>query len=225
METTRYRIEISTSHFDLSIQMFYHNSFCSEFQNSLQPSNIDIPFKESNTLKCKNHKNNTSLYDLKNKDYCEPNPCHNNGVCNLLKLNKTVYIIGSIQTPNRIYCTCKKRYYGNLCQYKNACVNCKINSCTTHNHCSKCKTGWSGEDCKTITCTNVNICQNDGVCSEHDNKRQCYCSELYFGEYCEFYCPYYCKNQECSFIKVFGCVYVIGSNKVPQSFLLRYIII
>jgi hypothetical protein len=90
------------------------------------------------------------------KDGCDPNPCKNKGVCQLLSINK-----------NLSTCECQPGYHGKICDMKTGCSSnpCKKGICRDDSrdpslyHC-KCDPTYVGEKCDTENkCLTNNPCK------------------------------------------------------------------
>ncbi|XP_030629118.1 hyaluronan-binding protein 2 [Chanos chanos] len=121
------------------------------------------------------------LFDLIDEtNECEPNPCLNNGVCEI--------------EDGHYRCLCPKPYTGRKCQnVKNVCktVKCGHGDCVrTQTHpfyeC-KCKAPYQPPNCKQASACNPSPCLNGATCLKGRTRAsfQCVCPENYSGKFCQ----------------------------------------
>ncbi|KAG8008694.1 Hyaluronan-binding protein 2, partial [Nibea albiflora] len=117
---------------------------------------------------------------------CEPNPCHNGGLC-VLK-NDTDFA-----------CACPEPYIGIRCQkVANLCgnVKCGFGDCVVnlnkhpYYEC-KCKHLYQGPDCKQVSSSpcEPNPCKNGGSCKSKGRRLRCFCQGGHTGKFCEIDSP------------------------------------
>ncbi|KAI1894346.1 hypothetical protein AGOR_G00114870 [Albula goreensis] len=116
------------------------------------------------------------LLDL--KDECNPNPCLNNGVCEIKK--------------GKIKCDCPRPFKGKRCQ--KAHKVCKRRTCG-HGQCivtstppfyeCKCREPYQPPDCRKASTCVPNPCKNGGSCVQDGKDFDCICTEDYDGRFCQ----------------------------------------
>lgn len=150
---------------------------------------------------------------------CEPNPCRSDGVCNLLGeddveqdeeeeeavSNEEGTVEGNsesevsqsyeeLDVPDRpqdqFQCTCKPKFYGEICEYE----RCKVNPCYNGGECKvyqreewcKCPDFAFGKLCEKNPCVDQ-PCQNYGVCTvdKKYRKHRCKCKAGFAGKNCQ----------------------------------------
>ncbi|KAJ8248414.1 hypothetical protein GJAV_G00241780 [Gymnothorax javanicus] len=121
------------------------------------------------------------LFDLQDtlEDQCDPNPCRNDGVC-------------EVKENGKFKCDCPKPFKGRRCQ--RARRICKRNKCG-HGQClltsrppyyeCKCKDPWQPPNCKRIAVCETNPCKNGGSCIPGRRKFECACPDDFSGKLCE----------------------------------------
>ncbi|KAF0991728.1 hypothetical protein HZS_104 [Henneguya salminicola] len=130
---------------------------------------------KKNKLTCENkEKNAYENFHIPYSSLCNKSviSCLNEGVEKLIhSFNKKFY---------ECACECKSENFGNLCQYKNRCVNCQKNACIANNTCIKCRNGWGGP------------------LQLNNEKFECDCKDNFYGRFCEINCSNVCASNNCS---------------------------
>ncbi|KAJ8418222.1 hypothetical protein AAFF_G00139310 [Aldrovandia affinis] len=111
-------------------------------------------------------------------DKCDPNPCFNNGVCEVKK--------------NKFKCDCPRPFKGKRCQkVSNVCkkkkcgrAHCVITSTPPYFEC-KCKGPFQPPDCKTESVCEPSPCMNGGSCIKDGKHFECACPDGFSGKFCE----------------------------------------
>ncbi|XP_046554133.1 multiple epidermal growth factor-like domains protein 10 isoform X1 [Haliotis rubra] len=85
---------------------------------------------------------------------------------------------------------CVPGFYGKHCHKRCSHENCKNNTCDYHGHCTECKDGWFGEDCRRL-CPALceSFLRDTGHCSR--------CSDGYHGPDCDDKCSDTCLHHTC----------------------------
>ncbi|XP_035028340.2 hyaluronan-binding protein 2 [Hippoglossus stenolepis] len=110
---------------------------------------------------------------------CDPNPCHNNGVC-------------EPKARNKYKCDCPKPYKGKKCERaKRICKRgrcgrgeCVLTSSPPYYEC-KCKEPFQPPNCRTYKLCDPSPCENGGKCIIDGNDFDCACSPGYRGNFCQ----------------------------------------
>ncbi|MBN3297218.1 HABP2 protein, partial [Amia calva] len=111
---------------------------------------------------------------------CNPNPCENNGVCEMKR--------------GRYKCKCKEPFKGRYCQkVHNFCrgSRCRHGECvlttTPPYHECKCKEPFKPPKCRTSSPCHPSPCKNGGVCHKGRNMStfSCTCPKPFKGTFCE----------------------------------------
>ncbi|KAK2876300.1 hypothetical protein Q8A67_020396 [Cirrhinus molitorella] len=114
-------------------------------------------------------------------EVCDPNPCQNNGVCEVLK-------------SGGFRCTCKEPYIGKKCQdERNVCmkVNCGRGDCVRTLEAPfyecKCHMPYKAPTCKKASACDPSPCLNGGKCVKGRTRASftCECPENYSGRFCQ----------------------------------------
>ncbi|KAI2658363.1 Hyaluronan-binding protein 2 [Labeo rohita] len=114
-------------------------------------------------------------------EVCDPNPCQNNGVCEVLES-------GSFK------CTCKEPYIGKNCQdERNVCkkVKCGHGDCVRTLEAPfyecKCHPPYGAPSCKKASACDPSPCLNGGKCVKGRTRASftCECPENYSGRFCQ----------------------------------------
>ncbi|XP_067285600.1 hyaluronan-binding protein 2 isoform X2 [Pseudorasbora parva] len=113
-------------------------------------------------------------------EVCDPNPCQNNGVCELEK--------------DSFKCICPKPFFGKHCQnVRSVCkrVNCGNGDCVRTREAPfyecKCRPPYLGANCKKASACNPSPCLNGGECFKGRTRAsfKCRCPEGYSGRFCQ----------------------------------------
>ncbi|KTG31826.1 hypothetical protein cypCar_00012632 [Cyprinus carpio] len=117
----------------------------------------------------------------KNLKVCDPNPCQNNGVCEVLE-------------SGGFKCICKEPYIGKKCQdERNVCkkVNCGYGDCVRIQEAPfyecKCRPPYMAPTCKKASACDPSPCLNGGKCVKGRTRASftCKCPENYSGRFCQ----------------------------------------
>ncbi|KAL4613003.1 hyaluronan-binding protein 2-like [Arapaima gigas] len=125
---------------------------------------------------------NDWLYKLlEPEDSCDPNPCHNGGVCEVVD-------------DEDFHCSCPPPYKGKKCQkVRNICkkAKCGNGECTViltppYYEC-KCKEPYQPPDCRKASPCNPSPCLNGGTCVKGVMRSSfsCNCSANFTGKFCQ----------------------------------------
>uniref|UniRef100_A0A8C2CXT6 Neurotrypsin n=1 Tax=Cyprinus carpio TaxID=7962 RepID=A0A8C2CXT6_CYPCA len=114
-------------------------------------------------------------------EVCDPNPCQNNGVCEVLE-------------SGGFKCICKEPYIGKKCQdERNVCkkVNCGYGDCVRIQEAPfyecKCRPPYMAPTCKKASACDPSPCLNGGKCVKGRTRASftCKCPENYSGRFCQ----------------------------------------
>uniref|UniRef100_UPI0037E94E7B hyaluronan-binding protein 2-like n=1 Tax=Semicossyphus pulcher TaxID=241346 RepID=UPI0037E94E7B len=120
------------------------------------------------------------LYDLQEPEgLCNPNPCFNNGECEL-------------KGKRKFKCDCPRPFKGKRCEKapkvcrKGMCGRgeCVLTSTRPYYEC-KCKAPFLPPTCRTYSLCEPNPCKNGGTCSREGNDFDCQCAEGFRGQFCQ----------------------------------------
>ncbi|XP_036402545.1 hyaluronan-binding protein 2-like [Megalops cyprinoides] len=119
------------------------------------------------------------LFDLQEtKKTCDPNPCLNNGVCEIKK--------------DKFECDCPKPFKGKRCQKAHKVCKrakcgrgeCVLTSKPPYYEC-KCKEPFQPPHCQTVSMCQPNPCKNGGSCKSKDTEFKCDCPDGFSGKFCQ----------------------------------------
>uniref|UniRef100_A0A671NKN5 Neurotrypsin n=1 Tax=Sinocyclocheilus anshuiensis TaxID=1608454 RepID=A0A671NKN5_9TELE len=114
-------------------------------------------------------------------EVCDPNPCQNNGVCEVLE-------------SGGFKCICKEPYIGKKCQdERNVCkkVKCGHGDCVRTQEAPfyecKCRPPYRAPTCKKASACDPSPCLNGGKCVKGRTRASftCKCAENYSGRFCQ----------------------------------------
>ena len=162
---------------------FLSKRFRTKFSVDFYSFPIDGQIETVESFECNSAYRQTSL--------CEPNPCENNGSCD----------IDEFQLP---FCTCPDTFTGKYCETEKIIIDpCNGHQCGPAGVCVadgetySCDcgdSGYTGDLCDISPCDNFS-CGDNGACSVIDSEATCECNAGYSGDVCEI-SP--CDTQNCN---------------------------
>jgi len=180
--TTQPNSEIGGTDATNSAEIDNHDSALEGQQDSLEDTKDEPIVEITSTTVAATVKTTTTTMQTTTMDFCNPDPCNNNGIC------------ANDLENNKFTCDCTETgFEGDQCEIN--IDDCQPESCNNHGICEdlindfscKCNTGYDGEQCQNdINECADNPCLNNGVCLDEIGKFACNCSGTgYEGEKCE----------------------------------------
>ena len=141
-------------------------------QDSLEDTKDEPIVEITSTTVAAIVKTTTTTMQTTTMDFCNPDPCNNNGIC------------ANDLENNKFTCDCTETgFEGDQCEIN--IDDCQPESCNNNGICEdlindfscKCNTGYDGEQCQNdINECADNPCLNNGVCLDEIGKFSCNCS-------------------------------------------------